>query len=113
MSSQEIICNTIVVMEIAHYLVRHFCEDDARIKIEHFIKLGNMRIIDFDAKIMTESLDTLLNYNYSHGLGGRDSTILATMNLHDIKTLMTHDDVLKRISNKTHYNIIDPATKNQ
>ena len=113
MSSQEITCNTIVVMEIAHYLVRHFREDEARSKIEHFIKLGNMSILDFDAKTMAESLDNLLNYNYSHGLGGRDSTILACMNLHDIKTLMTHDDVFKRLSNKTHFNIIDPVAENQ
>jgi predicted nucleic acid-binding protein len=112
MSSQEIICNTIVVMEIAHYLVRHFSEDAARSKIEHFIKLGNMRVLDFDSKTMAESLDSLLNYNYSHGLGGRDSTILASMNLHGIKTLMTHDDVFKRLSNKTQYNIIDPVAKN-
>lgn len=107
-ASREIICNTIVIMEIAHYLVRHFKEEDARNKIEHFIKLGNMKILDFDAKLMTESLDNLLNYNYSYGLGGRDSTILATMNLNGVKTLMTHDSVFKRLSNSKHYNIIDP-----
>jgi len=112
MSSQEIICNTVVVMEIAHYLVRHFREEDARSKIEHFIKLGNMKILDFDAKTMAESLDNLLNYNYSHGLGGRDSTILASMNLQGIKTLMTHDNVFQRLPNKT-LNIIDPVAKNQ
>ena len=33
-SSQEIVCNTIVVMEIAHYLVRHFRKENARSKIE-------------------------------------------------------------------------------
>jgi predicted nucleic acid-binding protein len=100
-------------MEIAHYLVSHFREEDARSKIEHFIKLGNMKILDFNSKTMTESMDSLLNYNYSHGLGGRDSTILASMNLHGIKTLMTHDDVFKRLSNKTLYNVIDPVAGNQ
>jgi len=112
MSSQEIVCNTIVVMEIAHYLVRHFREQDARSKIEHFIHLSNMRILDFDAKAMSESLGILLNYNYTHGLGGRDSTIIASLNLHKIKTLMTHDDVFKRLSDETHCNIIDPVERN-
>ncbi len=112
-SSQEIVCNTIVVMEIAHYLVRHFREKDARSKIEHFVKLGNMKIVDFDSKAMAESLDTLLNYNYSYGLGGRDSTILASMNLNSIKTLMTHDSVLKRLSDKTPLKIIDPIVESQ
>ena len=113
MSSQEIICNTIVVMEIAHYLVRHFREQDARSKIEHFIHLGNMKILDFDAKTMAESLDILFNYNYSHGLGGRDSSILASMTLHNIKTLMTHDEVFKQLSDKAHCKVIDPVAKNQ
>lgn len=108
-SSQEIVCNTIVVMEIAHYLVRHFRKEDARSKIEHFIKLGNMKIIDFDSVTMAESIDNLLNYNYSYGLGGRDSTILASMNSNCIKTLMTHDAVFKRLSDKVSFNIIDPV----
>jgi predicted nucleic acid-binding protein len=100
-------------MEIAHYLVRHFGEIDARKKIEHFVNLRNLKILNFDSKLMTESLDGLLNYGYSHGLGGRDSTIIASMNSNGIKTLMTHDDVFKRLSDKTHYNIIDPVTANR
>jgi predicted nucleic acid-binding protein len=112
LSSQEIVCNTIVIMEIAHYLVRHFGEKDARNKIEHFVNLRNLRIIDFNGKLMAESLDSLLTYSYSHGLGGRDSTIIASMNSQGIKTLMTHDDVFKRLSDKTLYNVIDPITAN-
>jgi len=107
-SSKEIVCNTIVVMEIAHYLVRHFKEEDARSKIEHFIKLGNMKILDFDAKLMIESLDKLLNYNYSYGLGGRDSTILASIQANGVKTLVTHDNVFKRLSSNVGCSIIDP-----
>jgi predicted nucleic acid-binding protein len=107
-SSQEIVCNTIVVMEIAHYLARHFREEDARSKIEHFIKLGNMKILDFDSKLMAESIDNLLKYNYSYGLGGRDSTIIASMNLNGVKTLMTHDSVFKRLADNARCNIIDP-----
>jgi hypothetical protein len=96
-------------MEIAQYLVRHFPEENARSKIEHFVKLGNMKILDFDSKAMAKSLHNLSNYNYSHGLGGRDSTILASMNLNGVKTLMTHDGVFKRLSDKGLCNIIDPA----
>lgn len=112
-SSQEIVCNTIVVMEIAHYLVRHFNEKEARNKIEHFIHLGNMKILDFDSKAMAQSLDNLLNFSYSYGLGGRDSTILASMSLNSIKTLMTHDSVFKRLSDRGFCNVIDPIAKGQ
>jgi len=111
LSSQDLICNTIVVMEIAHYLIRHFEEKQARKKIDLFINLKNLKILDFNAKTMAASLDYLINYGYKDGLGGRDSTILATMNSQGIKTLMSHDEVLKQVSNKLSLNIIDPITE--
>ena len=112
MSSEELVCNTIVVMEIAHYLVRHFAEEEAKKKIEHFINLRNMKILGFDAKMMAASLDHLINFGYSDGLGGRDASIIAAMSSHGIKTLMSHDYALKRLSNKLIFNVIDPVTAN-
>jgi predicted nucleic acid-binding protein len=111
LSNQELACNTIVTMEIAHYLVRHFEESQAKKKIEFFVNLKNLQIIDFNNKTMAASLDQLLNYGYSDGLGGRDATILATMNSMGIKTLMSHDQVLKRLSTKLSLNTIDPITQ--
>lgn len=109
LSSEELASNTIVVMEIAHYLVRHFSEKDARKKIEHFVNLRNMKIFGLDTKLMSESLDYLLNYRYSDGLGGRDATILAAMNSESIKTLVSHDDAFKRLAEKMTFKIIDPV----
>jgi predicted nucleic acid-binding protein len=109
LSSEELASNTIVVMEIAHYLVRHFSEKDARKKIEHFVNLRNMKIFGLDTKLMSESLDYLLNYGYSEGLGGRDATILAAMNSESIKTLVSHDDAFKRLADKMNFKIIDPV----
>lgn len=109
LSSEELASNTIVVMEIAHYLVRHFSEKDARKKIEHFVNLRNMKIFGLDTKLMSESLDYLLNYGYSDGLGGRDATILAAMNSESIKTLVSHDDAFKRLAEKMTFKIIDPV----
>ncbi len=112
-SSKEIVCNTIIVMEIAHYLVRHFSEEDAKKKIELFVNLRNMRILDFNQKTMTESIEHLLNYSYSHGLGGRDSTIISSMNSQNIKTLMSHDEAFKRVSNQLRLNVVDPIQQKQ
>ena len=112
LSSEELVSSTVVVIEIAHYLVRHFAEEDARKKIEHFVNLRNLKILDLDTKLMAESLDYLLDYGYSEGLGGRDSTIIAVMNSEGIKTLASHDDVFKRIAEKMDFKVIDPATTN-
>jgi predicted nucleic acid-binding protein len=108
LSSEGIVSNTIIIMEVAHYLVRHFAEDNARKKIELLVNLRNMKIIGFDVKAMTESLDNLLKYGYCYGLGGRDSTIISSMISENVKTLITHDSVLKQLSNKALYSVTDP-----
>ncbi|MBO3800377.1 MAG: hypothetical protein FGF52_04925 [Candidatus Brockarchaeota archaeon] len=43
--TDEIACNTIIVMEVAHYLVRHFPVKAARRKIEYFVNLENMKLL--------------------------------------------------------------------
>ncbi len=106
--SEEIVCNTIVVMEVAHYLVRHFTEGEARKKIDHFVNLRNMKIVDFSRQIMTEALENLIWHAYTHGLGGRDATIIATLKLLNLNKIMSHDEIFKRLATKLKLEIIDP-----
>lgn len=77
--TRDIACNTVIVMEVAHYLVRHFNEQVARKKIDFFINLRNLEIIDFDRQAMRESLEILLENAHAQGLGGRDATIVGVM----------------------------------
>jgi predicted nucleic acid-binding protein len=107
--SEEIVCNTIVVLEVAHYLVRHFKEKDARKKLDSFVNLRNMEIVDFDRKLLAESLEKLVSHSYSDGLGGRDASVVATMNLRGIKSVVSHDDVFRRLSSKLALKVIDPV----
>jgi predicted nucleic acid-binding protein len=109
LKSEEIACNTIIVLEVAHYLVRHFKEKNARKKIDYFINLKNMRITDFNRPLMTQTLDDLLEYAYGDGLGGRDATVIATLKLLNIKKVVSHDDIFKRLSKKLALELIDPA----
>jgi len=55
--SEEIACNTIIVTEVAHYIVRHFAEETAYKKIDYFVNLRNMQITDFNRQIMTETIE--------------------------------------------------------
>ena len=100
LTSEEIVCNTLIVLEVAHYLVRHFREPIARKKIEYFTNLSNLTIIDFDRQSMTQALERLLEHGYSDGLGGRDATVLATMKLKEVETIISHDEVFMRLSTK-------------
>ena len=107
--SEEIACNTVIVMELAHYLVRHFTEKNARKKIETFINLTNIDIADFNRQALTQTVETLLAHAYTEGLGGRDATIIASMKLQNIKKIVSHDDIFRRLANKLELEVIDPA----
>ncbi len=107
--TQEIACNTIIVMEVAHYLVRNFQEKTARKKIDYFVNLSNIKIIDFNGQMLSQTLESLLSYSYSDGLGGRDATILATLNLEKIQKIVSHDGIFRRLASKLELEIIDPA----
>ena len=108
-NTQEIACNTVIVMEVAHYLVRHFTEKIARKKIETFVNLSNIDIADFNRQLLSETVETLLAYAYAEGLGGRDATVIASMKLKNIKKIISHDDIFKRLANKLELEVIDPA----
>jgi predicted nucleic acid-binding protein len=107
-TSEEIACNTIIVMEVAHYIVRHFNEKSARKKIDFFINLRNMQISDFNRQMMQESLESLLEHSYADGLGGRDATIIATLKSQNIRRIITHDAVFKRLAAKLALEVTDP-----
>jgi predicted nucleic acid-binding protein len=107
--SEQIACNTVIVMEVAHYLVRHFTEKIARKKIEIFINLTNIDIADFNRQSLNQTIETLLAYAYVEGLGGRDATVIASMKLQNIKKIVSHDDIFSRLANKLELEVIDPA----
>jgi predicted nucleic acid-binding protein len=111
LTSEEILCNTLIVLEVAHYIVRHFEKSVAWKKIEYFSNLSNLTIADFDRQSMTQALESLIEHGSSNGLGGRDATIFATMKLKNIKTILSHDDVFKRLSAKLKLEVIDPVQK--
>ncbi len=111
--TEEIACNTVIVMEVAHYLVRHFTEKIALKKIETFINLTNIDIADFNRQALNQTVETLLAYAYTEGLGGRDATIIASMKLQNIKKIVSHDDIFRRLANKLELEVIDPAQPTQ
>lgn len=110
--TEEIICNTIIVMEVAHYLVRHLPADVARKKITYFTDLRNMKLVEFNRQMMMEALENLLEYAYTYGLGGRDATIIATLKSTNIKKILTHDKTLKQLASKLEFEALDPIPRN-
>jgi len=108
LKGSEVAINTVVAMEVAHYLTRNLDEQEARDKIESFVNLSSMDIVDFDRALMNTALDYLARFGKSEGLGGRDSTIIATIDKLKIETLLTHDKNLAAIVTKLGIKTMDP-----
>ena len=70
-----------------------------------------MKITDFSRQLLTETLHCLVEYAYSDGLGGRDATVIATLNSQNIKKVISHDAVFKRLASKVSLDVIDPILR--
>jgi predicted nucleic acid-binding protein len=95
--------NTVVAMEVAHYLIRNL-GPSGKTKMDVLLSYP-MEIVDFDQYIARRSIEYLARLSHI-GIGGRDATILASMEELGIEKLMTHDQAFKRID---FIEVVDPV----
>ena len=73
----KIVVNTVIMMEIAHYLIKNLGPIRGKGKIEKLLQ-SDLIIHDFSLANMILSVNKLAEFSHT-GIGGRNSTILATM----------------------------------
>lgn len=95
--------NTVIEMEVAHYLIKNLGLEGKR-KMDTFLSYP-MVVVNFDQYLARKSIEYLARYSQT-GIGGRDTTILASMEELEINTLMTHDRAFKRLD---FIEVIDPV----
>ena len=104
LNKEQILINTVIIMEISHYLIKNLGPVVGMEKIETFLEFP-LVIDDLDYSAAQASIRLL--HKYSHeGIGGRDATILATMKNKNIKEIATHDASFRSID---WLKIIDPV----
>jgi predicted nucleic acid-binding protein len=91
----EVWINTVVQIEVAHYLVKRLGPVLGAEKAEKFLSYP-FRVDELTVERVREAVEILKEYSHL-GIGGRDATLLATMKAAGIRTLMTHDEALKRV----------------
>ena len=89
---EKIMINTVIVMEIVHNLrrVAKLPAEDVYEYVFRTLTLRNLMIDALDFDTLNESIIAFEDF-FSHGIGGRDATILASMRKHGISRLATHD----------------------
>lgn len=95
LTSEKVLVNTVIIMELAHFLIKNLGPIIGRKKLQTFLEFPII-IVDLDYNQAKKSLDFL--YEYSHlGIGGRDATLLAAMKKAKTNTIITHDEAFKRL----------------
>lgn len=77
------------LVEVAHYL-RKLPRKAFLVTMGEIQNLSTLTMVDLDHETVHLALDLLPIYS-SKGLGGRDCVILATMQIHGVKDIITHD----------------------
>lgn len=92
---EEILMNTVIQMEVAHYLIKRLGPVLGNEKLNVF--LGYPFKVDIlDKELVSSAIELLAKYTHM-GIGGRDATLIASMKKNNATKLMTHDKCLKRI----------------
>lgn len=102
-AKEEILVNTIIIIELAHFLIKNLGSINGKKKLDTFLGFP-MIIIDFDYEQLREAIEQLCEYSHM-GIGGRDATLLATMKKMKINRILTHDESFKKID---WLEVIDP-----
>lgn len=102
--SEQIAVNAIIVMELAHFLIKNLGPVGGGEKLGLFLQFP-LVVSDFDYRNALDSAEMLKRYSHL-GVGGRDATVLAMMSAAGVKRIMTHDDALKKID---WLEVVDPV----
>jgi predicted nucleic acid-binding protein len=103
LKKEQAVVNATVVIETLHYLVKRLGPIVGGEKGRVFTALG-LPLFQIDSALNEISLQKLCEFTHL-GIGGRDASILATMEIEDISQIMTHDQAFKRIPD---IKVIDP-----
>jgi len=102
--SEKIALNTVIIIEVAHFLIKNLGPVIGRDKLNLFLSFP-FTIVDLDYKLALKAVELLANYSHQ-GIGGRDATILAAAETLGLVKIMTHDEAFKRVD---WLKVIDPT----
>ena len=104
LKKEQAVVNAMVVIETLHYLVKRLGPIVGGEKGRVFMALG-LPLFPIDSIVIEISLQKLCEFTHL-GIGGRDASILATMEIEGINQIMTHDQAFKRLPD---IKVIDPV----
>jgi len=96
---EGIILNVATLIEVAHYF-RGLEEPELSSRVNKMRNLSTLTLVELDLATADIAVRLLARYARA-GVGGRDAVILATMQLHGVKRIVTHDRDFRKVKGIT------------
>ena len=103
---EGIILNVASFIEVAHYF-RALGDPEFSSRMDELRNLRTLTLVELDATTADQALRFLTRYG-KVGIGGRDAVILATMKLHGVKRILTHDRDFAKVKE---IRVVDPIPR--
>lgn len=100
---EGILLSLATLIEVAHYF-RGLEEPEFSHRMDKLRNLRTLTSVELDMDVTGEALRILGRYGRV-GIGGRDAVILATMQLHGVKRILTHDSDFRKVKG---IRVVDP-----
>lgn len=103
---EGILLNLTSLVEVAHYF-RTLGEPEFSSRMDRLRNLRTLTLAELDISTADKAMKVLARYG-KVGIGGRDAVILATMQLHGVERILTHDRDFRKVKG---IRIVDPIPK--
>jgi predicted nucleic acid-binding protein len=95
--TKPLFTTTVLQMEVVHYLTNQLA--DSEHYVDSVLSIEDVSVADLRSVDVKRAAELLATHEQA-GLGGRDATVLAAMERHDVSRLWTHDEALKRMEDR-------------
>lgn len=95
LSSEPLFTTTVLQMEVVHYVSNQLAESEAI--LEEFFGMDGVNVTELTPADV-ERAAALLDDYANTGLGGRDASVLAAIERHDVSELWTHDEAFATVA---------------
>ena len=100
----DVLVNTVIQIEVAHYLVKRLGAVAGKEAADLFLAFP-LTVDALDPALLRAALRLLARYS-DVGIGGRDASLLASMERHGIARILTHDATFRRVD---WVEVVDPV----
>lgn len=107
--SRPLFVTTVLQTEVLHYASKQLADRSA--VFQTFLTGEDVSVAELTVEDVERAADLLTTHDQV-GIGGRDATVLAAMERHDVSQLWTHDEALCRMDDHLEWlEVVDPVTE--